>query len=240
MSNVVGDIVEGVVDSFVDPGVDDLIVDAATSRKRFPWGLLLFVLGCLGLALGGPMLLGHVWNADRDQLTVLTFETPEDRDWRARIVVDRQVPGYENAWNAGESISGPYPSLAIFEGHAEGLLNPVRPVRYRIIEAVGIVPARFRTIPEEPEDERGLFDRLTGIGDERVDRYMEAAAVEMERAGYPTIARALRERSMTIGSIDHGVFSSTLGILGAGCLAMSLMCFVGFGVVMVRRTMRRV
>ncbi|GEM_PF-5179788 len=239
MSNIVGDIAEGVVDSFIDPGVDDLVVDVATSRKRFPWGMFLFVLGLIGLALGGPMLLGHKWSADRDRVTQITFETPDDGDWSAEIRVERRVSELENLWNIGESVSGPLPSLVILESHAEGLLNPVRSVRYRIIEGIGIVPARFRTIPEDPDDTRGIFDRLTGIRDERVDRYMESAAVEMERSGYPTIAWALRERSTEIGSIDHGVFSSTLGILGVGCLAMSVVCFAGFGVVMVRRTMRR-
>lgn len=226
MANPIGDIVEGVVDAVSNPGVDDLVADALTPRKRPGMTTLLLVLMLIGLAVGVPLLLQHAWNAERHRLTLITFDTSDEDAWSASVAIDRQAAEYANAWNTGESISGPYPSMAVFEGDVRYTPLPRRALSYRIIEAIGPVPARFHSIPDASPASGGLLDRLTGIPADRVDRYLPAAADALDRAGHSEIARATRGRLTEITSLDHGVLKSTFGVAGSACIGLSAVCFV--------------
>lgn len=212
-------------DIVVEQDGSDHAADASDRRGGNRISPLVAVM-LIGLAVGLPLLLQHHWNADRDRLTLITFDTSNDDAWSGSIEVERQVADLANAWNSGESISGPYPSLVIFEGHAEGIFRPKRPVSYRIIEAIGPVPARFHSIPASVPGPSGFFDRLLAIPSDRVDRYLLVSGETLDRAGFPTVAAAARAQQTEIDSIDHGVLGSPHGIAGAACVSVSGICLV--------------
>ncbi len=204
MDEVVGGIA-GAVTEVVIGGVGEAILPTQGNNQQSTSLLPLFVVAILLCCIAIPFsIMFHFDYATQPRFTRLTFHDTS-QGLEAELLVERQVAELHNIINIPDKISGPTPALKIQEHESDSQSPPHRIVTYKIVESL----VRSRSItPEEPHTDSGIRNLIRTIPDDRVNEYLNAAAIELDSHGHHELAQVTRSGKTEIVSTEHNLFGT--------------------------------